>query len=146
MSDTFEAEEKAEGVATSVAKRLHAWIKQRTAPTATEATEGQRSGAVRGSYDSPDAFAASHKDGIDNVYTYSHGPISLQRMCEPCKDGNRITSKMALDPLQFHLHGTRVFVFNPFHYKNLWQVKEVSGCVPDGWLPVPVYRFITCWY
>ena len=86
---------------------------------------------VRGSYDTNASFKNTHSFAQD-FYVFHSDPVWLRRCCEPKMDGTTITTVEELDPFRYHLHGTRVFVYNPWWYKPLWpnsQARTPSSCM-----------------
>jgi len=84
----------------------------------------------KGTYATADKFSQAH-DGSDAMcITYVIGAAKLQGFCDPVAPTPpevKFTSAMELDPMDFHLEGTHVYVFNPHHLRSLWACKEVSG-------------------
>lgn len=123
MADAGADEEPTERVdaSTQIAKRLTAFVKAQL-----KRAEGS-SAAVRGTYDSADSFETA-VPGAQTAHEYLSHPALLQRMCTPVMRSGSITSEAPLDPLLWHLEGTKVYVFNPFFYKAAWacgdQVRE----------------------
>lgn len=53
----------------------------------------------------------------------------MQTYCTPRKEGSLLTSEIVLEPLDFHLQGTTVYVFNPFFYKAAWACGDKIPCL-----------------
>jgi hypothetical protein len=62
------------------------------------------------------AFIDTFED-INNQYVYDLTPAQVQGYFMPVLKGSLLTTEPELGPINFHLQGTTVYVFSPFHYK-----------------------------
>jgi hypothetical protein len=77
--------------------------------------------AVKGDFDTEERFQSKYGEVVP-YFVYSVPPAQL-RLLVQCdwRSALVLVPKAELEPLQFHLANTKVFVFNPYWYKPLWK-------------------------
>ncbi len=122
----------AERLHTPIATRLRDWVEPLVLPKPNTT-------AKKNTYGSLEEFASTFPN-LKDQYHYQTSPLRLLRYLVPVfGPGTVVTCAERLDPGEFHLRGSTVYVFNPFFYKAAWmcgeQVQEVSFLFASGARP-----------
>jgi hypothetical protein len=110
---------------TPAADYMYTWARERVRPVS-----GKR--ITKATYNSHDTFRATLPNVADR-FVFDMKPCDFQGLFEYVKNGNLITTAIALLPLLFHLADSIVYVFNPFFYKKAWACgpKVSISCMAD---------------
>ena len=122
MADAIEEDAPGENVQTLASQKLLDWIKGKVKPNIP---------VTRSTYSSLKTFKETFPNLL-NQYQYDIGPAQLQECFSVVKQQSTFTSQVELEPLEFHLQSSTVYVFNPFFYKLAWKCGDAVGLVHLG--------------